>query len=152
MAGHVAGPADSAEEATDASERLAPARRRPWLGILCATCLVLAGLAWWVRAENPFDPYRDGTSHAATLVQSPAPCLGSWGVTLDGNTYVWQTMGGVPASWSGRVHGRVHIIRQRSAQMSGSGAVAATFQAQGQTIDLYGGHEPVWFYATCSIQ
>ncbi len=134
-------------------ERLAPARRRPWLGIACATLLVLAGVAWWVHAENPFYPYRDGTTHAATLAQSQS-CPAEWGVALgeNGHGYAWQAISAVPEAWApGPIRGRVHIIHQRSGSL-GDRSPSATFQARGITVDLFGGRQPVFFYATCAIR
>ncbi len=77
--------------------------------------LVLAAGAWWVHAENPFNPYRDGTTHAATLTYTEPPCLNSWGTSLDHGHYVWRVQGEVPASYgTGPIAGQVRIIRQRS--------------------------------------
>jgi hypothetical protein len=124
-------------------------RRRHWLGIICAGLLLTIGIATWGHVEDPFDPYRDGTTHAATLSWTP-PCLNSWGTSLDGGKYVWRVVEGVPDSFgNGPIAGRVHIIRQRSGTM---GAVSATFEARGQTLPLYGGKEPVFFDANCAIR
>ena len=153
MAGEEAGRADIAGDDLVASERLDPARRRPWLGILCALCLVLAGLAWWLHAENPFNPYRNGTTHAATLTQNTG-CPGQWGVEIDHGGYVWQNESPVPDSWApGPVEGRVHILHQRlNVAPSGPEAVTAWFEARGVRIQLVGGKEPVFFYAACALR
>jgi hypothetical protein len=153
MAADDAIPSQVDDEAAETSERFAPARRRPWLGIICALCLVLAGLAWWIHAENPFNPYRNGTTHAATLAQNTG-CPGQWGVEIDHGGYVWQNESPVPASWApGPVDGRVHILHQRlNLPPSGPKAVTAWFEARGIRIQLVGGKEPVFFYAACALR
>ena len=50
------------------SIRTDPRRRRPVLGIIAVVLLVGAGFALWVRMEDPFNPYRPGTTHVAVLV------------------------------------------------------------------------------------
>jgi hypothetical protein len=140
-------------EANDNTEGPATRRPRPWLGMVCAVALVACAVGWWWHVEDPFNPYRDGTTHAATLVHSNPPCLNGWQVTLDGGRYLWQNLGEVPAALGpGPIHGRLHIIRQRSPELSGPRALSATFEADGQTIELQGGREPVFFYAVCAIR
>ena len=124
-------------------------RRRHWLGVICAGLLLAIGVGVWWHVEDPFNPYRDGTTHAATLVQNPY-CPATWGTSLDHERYVYQTLGGVPDSFgNGPVTGQVHIVRQRSSNPS---SMSAVFTGEGATISLTGGREPVFFYATCAIR
>ena len=144
-------PVGPGSETAAGQERLDPRRRRPWLGIICAVLLVGAGVAWWVHAESPFNPYRDGTTHAATLTYTDPPCLQGWTVTVADRHYTWQNMSPVPDAFKpGPVPGTVHILRQRVDAIGTPKAPAATFTARGQTIDLVGGTH-WWSDLTCSI-
>ena len=127
-------------------------RRRPWLGIVCAVALLAIALGWWWHVEDPFNPYRDGTTHSATLVNSDHECVNNWGVSLPG--YYWQAKSPVPDEWwPGPVSGKVHIIRQRSHySLHGPTEYGATFEARGVTIDLDGGRLPEFNDLTCAIR
>jgi len=125
-------------------------RRRHWLGLICAGLLLTIGLATWWHVEDPFNPYRDGTTHAAVFALGDPQCLNTWGTSLDGNRYVWRAMSAIPSTWGpGPIAGRVHIIRQRSKDET---QPSATFEADGTTISLTGGREPVFFPAVCAIR
>jgi hypothetical protein len=137
-------------ESTDIAEVATTSRRRPWLGIVCAVALVALTVGWWWHVEDPFNPYRDGTTHSATLVHIQPECQNAWQITLDDGGYTWQPLGPVPAALGpGPIEGRVHIIQQRSTSM---GQSSATFEAGGLDIPLYGGRQPVFFDAVCSIR
>jgi hypothetical protein len=151
MAGDEVSSANIEGGADAGSERLDRARRRPWLGIICAALLVMAGTAFWVHAEDPFNPYRDGTTHAATLVHDPV-CTAQWGVSVDHDRYTW-TAYEVPAGWDpGPVDGQVHILHQRPPAMSAGSNVTAVFEARGTTIELVGGREPYFSDLTCAVR
>ena len=151
MAGDEAIPSELDEGHVE-SERFARTRRRPWLGIVCAVLLVLAGLTWWIHAEDPFNPYRDGTTHSATMTYTYPPCIQGWTATLDGGRYRYQ--GAPPAALgSAPLHGTIHILRQRVDDVGYTKQVAATFTtASGVAIDLVGGREPWWSDLSCSIR
>ena len=138
-------------ERTDTTDTPATRRRRPWLGIACAHALAAIATGWWWRAEDPFNPYRDGTTHAATLVNADHMCRDNWGTSLPG--YYWQAKSPVPDEWfPGPVEGKVHIVRQRSGDPRGGRMFSAVFSARGTTIDLVGGRFPAFNDLTCSIR
>ena len=131
-----------------------PARRRqPWLGIGCAVVLLAIGIGWWWHTADPFNPYRDGTTHAATLVYTDPPCLQGWTVTLDDGHYFWQNAQEVPASFGrGPIGGTIHIVHQRVATLGGTHGVAAWFETGGTRLAMVGGREPWISDLTCAVR
>jgi hypothetical protein len=139
------------DDETDAS-LAPPTRRRPWLGIACVVALLAIAAGVWWHVEDPFNPYRDGTTHAATLVNSVHMCRNNWGVSPPG--YYWQAKSPVPDGWwPGPVAGKVHIIHQHSSYdvKRQRPVFGATFEARGATVELAGGRLPAFNDLTCAI-
>jgi hypothetical protein len=129
-------------------------KRRPWLGIVCAVALVAIAVGVWWHVEDPFYPYRDGTTHAAQLVNlAPSDCLPAWGVTM-GTHAGWDAQGSVPDSWlPGPVDGTVHIVHQQSTYpVNGQSTPSAYFEARGRKIPLVGGTGLHFSLAPCAIR
>ena len=100
------------------------------------------------------NPYRDGTTHTATLTFANRSgggvrCLEFWGASL--GPYSWHPKKEPPWGTTS-VTGKLHII---DSQHISEGdpfvhGAAATFTARGRTIDLSGGKRPRWSTLPCS--
>jgi len=128
----------------EADEPVDRRRRTPLLGIVAGVLLVVAAGGLWLRLADPFNPYRPGSSHQATI-QNSERCANTWTVKLDsGSRHYWFANGGsrpdnrsVPKEWDPNgVNGTLHILHNWSP--SGTDAV---FEADGQEIHLSGGSD-----------
>lgn len=121
-------------EEVDATRR----RRVPVIGLVAGCLLVVALAALWVRVADPFNPYRPGTTHSATLSNKTGypPCYDGWTVNLGSGSRQYYFNGGVaPTDWyPGPVTGILHITGNYS--RSGTDAI---FEARGESVDLTGG-------------
>lgn len=111
-------------------------RRVRVIGIVAGALLVIAAAAGWVLVADPFNPYRRGTTHAATLVHEQPWCANSWGVTLVSGVhhYHWGR-GSAPREWDpGPVSGTLTILHDW-----GSTGTDAIFESNGQEVNLTGG-------------
>jgi hypothetical protein len=118
-----------------------------------ALVVVVVGLSAFVvvRHYDLTNPYRDGTTHTATLrFETTAPgsvCLQNWSATLA--SYTWYPVDGPPWGETS-VKGKLHIIDSQHFDRPPHGP-AATFTARGTTIDLMGGKRPEFDGLACSI-
>ncbi len=122
-------------------------RCRPLLGIVAVVGILVIGSVGLVRRLDPFDPYRDGTTHDATLTYT-APCEQGWQVTLDDGKYVWAEAT-APLDWRpGPVEGRLHIVENWA-----SPGPSAVFEARGTRVELHGGRVDGhhFFGLNCSV-
>jgi hypothetical protein len=111
-------------------------RRIRLVGVVAGTLLLITAAAGWVLMTDPFNPYRPGTKHAATLVHEQPECADRWGVTLvsGAHHYHWGR-GSAPTEWDpGPVSGTLTILHDW-----GSTGADAIFEANGQKVDLTGG-------------
>lgn len=110
-----------------------------------ALSVIVLGLVAFavVRRYDLTNPYRDGTTHTATLSNESAvinglpECSNSWYIQLD--NYTWRPER-VPRSWgSAPVAGKLHIIASQDPADQHDKRPSATFTARGITLDLGGG-------------
>ncbi len=122
---------------------------------IAALVVIVAGLATYVAVTrwDLTNPYRDGTTHTATMGYpkgGPGGCLEDWSVHL--GKYAWHPHS-LPPWGPKKVKGTLHIIHSQhsSEGYSGDGTPDATFIARGHTLDLYGGIVPEFSLLPCSI-
>jgi len=120
---------------TDHDGPRVPLRRIVVLAIVGGTLLVLALAALWVRVADPFNPYRPGTMHTATIINGTPECPNTWSVTLRSGSNSYNWMGDAPRGWDPQgVAGTLHILRSW-----GTNGPDAVFDADGQEASLRGG-------------
>jgi hypothetical protein len=123
------------EPASETTARTPRSRRVPVLGILVGILLIVALAVLWVRVSDPFNPYRPGTTHTATIVNHVPECLDAWFVDLHSGSHHYRWKGSAPEGWDPQgVTGTLHILHNWGA--SGTDAI---FEADGQKVNLDGG-------------
>lgn len=109
--------------------------------IVLALVAMAGGVALALRSE---DPYRSGTTHDATLVQSYPDCA-YWSVEL-GDHHYWRSTELIPTDWQIPLEGRLRIVARND----------AVFEApDGGSVTLWGGDldsdPPIAFTMDCPI-
>ena len=119
------------------------------LGISVGVLSIMALAMFWVRVSDPFNPYRPGTTHAATIVNHDPECLDAWVVDLYSGPHHYRWKGSAPEGWDSQgVTGTLHILHSW-------GASAAEFEADDQKVYLDGGRVDDGKHAvppSCSIR
>ena len=139
------------EPVLKATTRPGRRRRLPLLGLVAGVLFVLALAVLWIRVADPFNPYRPGTTHTATIVNSsPLKCPNAWEVDLGSESHRYMWRGVAPQEWDPQgVTGTLHILHN----WSGSGS-DAVFEADGQQVNLLGGPDDGnhFFNTNCGIE
>jgi hypothetical protein len=146
-------PNDEVQGAVDARA----AHRFPVLGVLLAVLLAVAGSLLFVRVADPFNPYRSGTTHTVSLVDSNPDCLDGWSVQIDdGPRHYTYAQGVAPDDWKpGPVTGTLHILSSWGGDGTDAfNATDAVFEARGQNVNLTGGRQDGkhFFLASCAVR
>jgi len=127
----------------------APRRpRAPVIGAVAGCLLVVAVAALWVRAADPFNPYRPGTHHEVTITNREG-CGNTWSVHLDSGSHHYSYRGSAPKDWSpDGVAGTLTILHSW-----GSAGTDAEFEANGVTVNLKGGSDqaPHFWGEGCTV-
>lgn len=108
------------------SETTSAGRRRLALLLAAVTVLAVAVVAIWSLLFR--DPYRPGTTRTVQLVHTQPECA-YWMVQPDPD-HGWRNTEDVPATWTSPKEGTLEV----------TDADHATFTADGQEIDLWGGN------------
>lgn len=122
---------------------------------IVALIVIVAGLAGYVAVKrwDLTNPYRDGTTHAATMTypKNESGCMEDWSVHL--GKYAWHAVS-LPPWGRTKVSGKLHIIHSQhsSESYSGDGSPDATFTARGHTLEMSGGIVPEFSLLPCSVQ
>lgn len=122
---------------------------------IIALVVLLVGLGTYVAVDrwDLTNPYRDGTTHTATIgyPKNKSGCMEDWSVHL--GKYAWHAVS-VPPWGRTRVEGKLHIVHSQhsSENHSVDGTPDATFTARGHTMDMYGGIVPKFSLMPCSVQ